>query len=343
MNYSKYALIDLHLHIDGSLPINTVIQCAKIENVTLPSEDPLKLKKYLTVSKNCTDLNEYLKCFSLPISVMQSKKSLLLCAYELVKELNSQGLIYAELRFAPQFHTEKGLNQDEVTKAIMEGMKKAESEIIEESKNKEGIRTNLILCCMRGSKTEDNIETIKIAKKYYQKGVVAIDLAGAEAIFPTSDYENLFNKAKELGLSYTIHAGEADGTKSITSALDFGSLRLGHGIRSLESPNIIKREKEDNICLELCPTSNLQTKAVSSLKNYPISKFIKAGILCTINTDNMTVSGTTLKNEFKKLFESGLIDKNTAKQVVLNSAKAAFIDDSQKEILLKKIRARLND
>lgn len=334
MNYNKYALIDLHLHIDGSLPIKTIIKCAKIEGIHLPTEDSIELKKYLTVSENCTDLNEYLKCFSLPISVMQSKESLSLCAYDLVKELNSQGLIYAELRFAPQFHCKKGLTQDNVTNAIIEGMKKAE--------NEGEIKTNLILCCMRGSKVEDNIETIEIAKKYYQKGVVAIDLAGAEAIFPTSDYKNIFSKAKELGLPYTIHAGEADGAKSITSALDFGALRLGHGIRSLESQDIIKREKKDNIILELCPTSNLQTKAISSLKEYPIPEFIKANVLCTINTDNMTVSGTTLENEFKILFEAGLIDKNTAKQLVLNSAKAAFINDSEKEILLKKVKAILN-
>lgn len=334
MNYKKYALIDLHLHIDGSLPINTIIKCAQIEGITLPTEDTTELKKYLTVSENCTDLNEYLVCFNLPISVMQSKKSLFLCAYDLVKELNSQGLIYAELRFAPQFHCEKGLTQDQVTKAVIEGMRRAESET--------KIKTNLILCCMRGNKIEKNIQTLEIARKYYKKGVVAIDLAGAESLFPTSDYENLFNKAKELGLPYTIHAGEADGAKSITSALDFGALRLGHGIRSLESQDILKREEKDNIILELCPTSNLQTKAISSLKEYPIPEFIKANVLCTINTDNMTVSGTTLENEFKILFEAGLIDKNTAKQLVLNSAKAAFINDSEKEILLKKVKAILN-
>ena len=387
MNYKKYALIDLHLHIDGSLPINTVINCAKIENITLPSEDPIELKKYLTVSENCTDLNEYLKCFNLPISVMQSKESLSLCAYDLVKELNSQGLLYAELRFAPQLHCEKGLTQDEVTKSILVGIKKAKNEItrvektkakrtayierIEEPKKSEsiekseksekiedvkriesieeikgnknpgGIKTNLILCCMRGSKIETNLQTLEIAKKYYKKGVVAIDLAGAEALFPTSDYEYLFNKAKKLNIPYTIHAGEAAGAKSIISALDFGALRLGHGIRSSEFQDILKREEKDNIILELCPTSNLQTKAVAFLKDYPIADFIKANVLCTINTDNMTVSGTSLGNEFKKLFKAKLIDKDIAKQLVLNSVQAAFISKTEKDELLKKVKYNL--
>lgn len=317
-------MIDLHLHLDGSLSPKTIIDLAKKDNVKLPTYNANELKKYLSVPKNCKSLNDYLKCFDLPLSVLQTKKSITQAVYSLQKELKKQGLIYAEIRFAPQLHTKKGLSQEEVVKAAIKGLKKS------------SFKANLILCCMRGDNNhEENLTTVLLAKKYLNKGVCAIDLAGAEAIFKTKTFFKEFELAKKLNIPFTIHAGEADGPESVKSALDFGAKRLGHGIRSIEDEGVLKRIVDEKIALEMCPTSNFQTKAVKSIKDYPFKKFLKAGVAITINTDNTTVSNTNIANEFEFLRKNYHLTKQEEFNLLNNSIKVAFISEKEKEKLCK--------
>ncbi len=154
---------------------------------------------------------------------------------------------------------------------------------------------------------EENLETVNLAKKYLVKdeGVVAIDLAGAEGLFKTADFEKEFSMAQELGIPFTIHAGEADGAESVWTALKFGAKRIGHGVRIAEDPELIKYVIEHNIPLEMCPNSNRQTKAVDDMTAYPLKKFLEAGVKVTINTDDMAICRTNLQNEFdyiKKMY-----------------------------------------
>lgn len=338
---SKYALVDLHLHLDGSLTPEDVLEMARLGgNVNdLPSTDLNELKKVLVCPENTKDLTEYLKCFDLPAKVMQSRSAIAYSVKSLVKRLDTQGLIYAEIRFAPQFHTNKGMTQDEVVQAALEGLKQG----ISESK---GIKANLILCCMRGDGSNDaaNMETIDLAKKYLGKGVVAIDLAGAEALYPTSYYKPTFEYATQQGVPFTIHAGEADGVSSINLALDYGAKRIGHGVRCYNDAATMARLKQLDVCLDLCPKSNLDTHALdgmTSIAQYPLPTFLQAGVPVTINTDDMTVSDTDLKSEYKRLFEAKILTEQQAEKIVETSIAHAFLSESEKAELLSKAKDRM--
>ncbi len=310
--------IELHLHLDGSVRIETVYEL-------LNKEIPLKdLKSKLTVSENCLDLNEYLKAFEIPLKVMQIKENLERIAYELVCDLKKENVIYAEIRFAPALHLNKGLNQREVVEAVLKGIKK------------ENMKTNLILCCMRGKDNLDkNIETVKLAKEYINKGVCGIDLAGAEKIYPTKDFKEIFELAKKEEIPFTIHAGEADGVQSIETAINFGTKRVGHGIRCIESEKLVKKIIDEKITLEICPTSNVQTKATKDIAQNPIYILYKQGVKTTINTDNRTVSEVTLTNEYIKLIKTFNFTIDDIKQMNINAIEAAFISNKERKELEK--------
>ena len=198
----KIPKIVLHLHLDGSLRPETVYNWLKEQGKDVELE---KIKKDLMVNKDCRDLNEYLQKFDLPLEVLQTEEHIEQAIYELFEDLANQNVIYAEIRFAPCLHIMKGLNYDQVVESAIKGMNKA--------KEKLKIEGNLLLCCMRGKDNKkSNLQTVMTAKKYLDKGVCGLDLAGAEALYPTSEYKDIFKVAKELDIPFTIHAGEADRT-----------------------------------------------------------------------------------------------------------------------------------
>lgn len=320
-------MIDLHLHMDGSLDSDTIIELAKMQNIKLPTEDKKELEeKYLQVGEDCPNLVDYLKRFDLPLTLLQTKESLEFAFYSLCSNLKNQGLVYAEIRFAPQLHTKQGLTQEEVILASLKG------------KEKSNFKCNLILCCMRGGDNmEQNIETVKLTHKFLNKGVCACDLAGAEALFKTNTYDELFALANKLEVPFTLHAGEADGADSVYEAIMFGANRVGHGVRSIESDEVVELLKENNIPIEVCPKSNRDTKVFEKGIEYPVKKLFDKGVLVTINTDNMTVSNTTLIKEFSYLKQNFNFAKEDFKKLLLNSVIASFIHAEEKEKLKEEI------
>ena len=324
MDYKKYAIVDLHLHLDGSLSAKAIIEVAKKENIILPTYDEEELNKYLQVPEDCESLNEYLERFALPNLVLQSKQGLDICTTDLLKRLAVDGLKYVEIRMAPQLSTDKGLTQKEVVETLLKSMKNAE---------KFGIFSNLILCMMRGDNTKDkNLETINVASDFLGKGVVAMDLAGAEALFPNEMFEEEFAEIRKLGIPLTVHSGEAAGSQSVSSALKYGASRIGHGIHSIEDDQVIDELVKRNICLEICPKSNLDTKTILRYEDLPIKRFMEKGVKVTINTDDMTVSNTTLKQEYETLVKMGFDEKNLQK-FAENSIDFAFCDEKLKAYL----------
>ena len=320
-------LIDLHLHLDGSLSVKTVKELAALQNIEIP-EDEAELLKLLRINDDCKDLTEYLEKFAFPGKLLQTKEAIAISVYNLQEELKEQGLIHAEIRFAPQLHTLQGLSQREVIEAAIDGL------------NRSDFSAELILCCMRGNDNhEANLETVKLAKDYIGKGACCIDIAGAEALFPTENFEDLFALARELEIPYTIHAGEADGPKSVYKALEYGTKRLGHGVRSLEDPALIEKIVSEGITLELCPTSNLHTCMFPTMEEYPLRKLMEAGVKVTINTDNMTVSNITLAKEFGKLIAAFDLTDEEIKGFAKNSVNACFANEETKKVLLEKIEA----
>ena len=194
---------------------------------------------------------------------------------------------------------------------------------------------------MRGTGEElkhKNEESIDLAAAYLGNGVVAADLAGAEALFATEIFSSLFAEAQRKDVPFTIHAGEAAGPESIKAALRLGAQRIGHGVRSLEDTGVIQDLKAANVALEICPTSNLQTRIFESIERFPLEQLLDAGLTVTINTDNMTVSNTTLSREFELLQQHCGLDKNTARELAENAARAVFSDSSEKDRLLAHLR-----
>lgn len=316
-------MIDLHLHFDGSLFPQTILELAREQQLPLPAEDPDELKLFLSAPEDCESLNEYLEKFDLPLSVLQTKEAIRKAMYTLLSSLKEQGMLYAEVRFAPQSHLRKGLTQEDAVKAAILGMQEATAGSF--------FMAKLILCCMRGGDNQEaNRKTIETAAAFLGRGVAAVDLAGAEALFPTADYEELFAYAKDLGLPFTIHAGEADGPESIETALRFGAARIGHGVRANEDEKVLELLRESQIPLEMCPTSNVQTKAVSSFLEHPILRYLRSGLKVTVNTDNMTVSDTTIEREYRRLKTELGMTEEERKALLFNAADAAFLTEEER-------------
>lgn len=320
-------MIDLHLHLDGSLPIKTVLKLAKLQNIALPGEDEATLRKYLAVSPSAKSLNDYLRCFDLPLILLQSCEAVKIALYELICELKEQGIIYSEIRFAPQLHTKCGCTQREIIEAAITGLDKAQKDF--------NTKSNLILCAMRGGSEEDNLLTVSLAAEYLGNGVCAVDLAGAEALYKTELYRNVFSLSARLCVPFTIHAGEADGVQSVKTAIEFGARRIGHGVAAVDDDELLDEIKRKNISIECCLTSNLQTKAVSKLENHPIKDFLRLGINATINTDNMTVSDTTVEKELSLL--SDIAPEISRKTLMRNAVNAAFLSDNEREELMRRM------
>ena len=326
MRYAdKY--IELHLHLDGAITPDIARRLAILQGISLPPDD--ELSKMLVVPPDNRDLNEFLKCFELPLSLMQTKEALSAAAKLAAEKMISQNVVYAEIRFAPQLHTQKGLTQRDAVEAVLGGLKSVENT---------GFKYGVILCCMRGEGNEkQNFETVDNAKEYLtdENGVAALDLAGAEGLFPTKNYRELFAKAREYNIPFTIHAGEADGAESVRYALEYGAARIGHGVRSFEDEQVIKLLKENCIPLEMCPTSNRMTNAVADMADYPLMTYLKNGLKVTINTDDPALEGTTLADEFLYMEKTFGLSVEDEKILTQNAIDAAFTSDRVKNELRK--------
>ena len=284
-------LIELHLHLDGSLRPETVWELAKEQNIKLPTNTVDEVRDQMQVPEDCRTLEEYLTRFDLPLLVLQTREALERAAFELTEDLAKEGVTYAEIRFAPQLSIKGGMTQEQAVEAAIEGVKRGMEQY-------PSIRVGLILCCMRGEDNEEwNLQTVETAKKYLGDVVCAVDIAGAESLYPTERFAPVFEKVREYGLPSTIHAGEAAGPESMKTALAFGAKRIGHGVAAVEDPELVRRLIEEQITLEVCVTSNYQTKVVPSIEAHPIRRLFNAGVRVTVNSDNRTVSNTNVRKE----------------------------------------------
>lgn len=284
-------LIELHLHLDGSLRPETVWELAKEQNIKLPANTVDEVRDQMQVPEDCRTLEEYLTRFDLPLLVLQTREALERAAFELTEDLAKEGVTYAEIRFAPQLSIKGGMTQEQAVEAAIEGVKRGMEQY-------PSIRVGLILCCMRGEDNEEwNLQTVETARKYLGDVVCAVDIAGAESLYPTERFAPVFEKVREYGLPSTIHAGEAAGPESMKTALAFGAKRIGHGVAAVEDPELVRRLIEEQITLEVCVTSNYQTKVVPSIEAHPIRRLFNAGVRVTVNSDNRTVSNTNVRKE----------------------------------------------
>ena len=318
--------IELHCHLDGSVRASTIIDIAKAENIELPSYDEIEIKNMVEVSPNCTSLDEYLEKFELPNKIMQSKESLERITFELLEDAANENIKYIEVRFAPQLHTKGGLSFEEIIQSVINGIKKAEK-IYE-------IKGNIILSCVKFMSVESGLLVVEEGRRFLNKGVVAIDLAGAEEEGFANKFRCIIDKAREYGYRVTIHAGEAASAQNVIDAINLlGAQRIGHGVRIQHMKEAYDLVKAKGIVLEMCPTSNIQTKAIDDFKKYPLFDFYKDDISVTFNTDNRTVSNIDLTNEIELIFENFKMNEKDYKNIYLKTIDATFADVETKKWL----------
>lgn len=352
MDIRNLPKISLHDHLDGGLRPQTIIELAEEIGLELPATDAKDLNEWFLESANSGSLVEYLKTFDITTAVMQTKHGLTRVAREFVEDLHKDGVIYGEIRWAPEQHLAKGLTLDEVVDAVQDGL----DEGVEAVEAAGGyIRTGQLITAMRHNNR--GLEIAELAVRHRDNGVVGFDIAGAEAGFPASNHKEAFDYLAENMFPTTVHAGEADGVESIRDAIVAGrTLRLGHGVRIYQ--DLLMREEDGRdyvqlgevaewvhfrqIALELCPVSNMQTGAIADLGDeyvdHPVAILFDLGFRVTISPDNRLMSGTSVTNELELLVENFEFDLDDLEQLQLNAAEASFQTLDAREELMELIQ-----
>lgn len=323
---SELPKVDLHVHLDGCLTPETLIRLAEQQGLSLPSEDAADLIPFLRVSEDCTNLTEYLSKFDFVLPFLQTSEALEQVAHQVVEQAANHRVKYIEVRFAPQLHRNAGMTIEETISYVIKGLQRGEEQF--------GIKARVIAICMRNHSLEANLAVVEAASQYIGKGLVAVDLAGDELSYPAFLFREVFALAGTFGIPVTIHAGEAAGADNIEEAvLHLGAARIGHGVRLKENSRVLEMIRDQRIPLELCPTSNIQTKAVSGWDSYPIREYFDQGILFTINTDNPGVSGTDITSEYQVLAEKFGFTLREITTLILNGVEASFLEAEEKASL----------
>ncbi len=288
MDYKQYPKIELHLHLDCSLSYKVVRELAP----GITRED---YEKAFKADDKCHSLVAYLDKAVRGFELMQDPYALEIVTMDLFEQLQADGVIYAEIRFAPHLHLKAGLGVVEVVEIVDAAMRKGIATT--------GIEAGLILCTLRHFSEAMSMETVRLVERFQGTTVVGLDIAADEAGYPIDNHISAFKYAKQHGLHATAHAGEACGPESVWETLrNFEPTRLGHGVRSIEDPELIKYLIENKIHLEVCPTSNLHTGVYDRIEDHPANRIFKSGVSMGISTDGRTISNVTLEEEYAKLF-----------------------------------------
>jgi adenosine deaminase len=325
---------DLHVHLDGSLRLATIVDLAREENVELPSYEPAELRRIMHLGENCGSLAEYLKAFDVTLKVMQTESSLFRIAYELGEDAASENVRYMEVRYAPMLHTQRGLKLTRVIEAVLAGLKAA--------RDKFGIESNVIVCGIRNVSPASSLEMAEIAVAYKGRGVVGFDLAGAEYDHPAKHHRAAFQLVRDNNINVTIHAGEAYGPESIAQAIHVcGAHRIGHGCRLREDGDLLHYVNDHRIPLECCPSSNVQTGAVRDLSSHPLKLYFNLGLRVTVNTDNRLVTDTTVSKELWLCHTQMAMSLRDIKSMIMAGFKSSFLPFHERHGHLRRVGQEL--
>lgn len=321
---------ELHVHLDGSLRPETMIELAREQGVTLPYGEVEALRRYMHVT-DARNLVEYLERFDVTLSLMQTACALERIAEELAEDLAGENVLYAEIRYSPILLTRGGLPLTEAVEAPLRGLARARERF--------GIRTALIICGIRNMDPSTSRDLADLTVAYKNRGVVAFDLAGAEYNYPARKHRNAFYTVINQNMAATIHAGEAYGPESIHQALHYCKAnRIGHGTRLFEDPDLMRYVRDFRVPLEICLTSNVQTRAVASYAEHPLRTYFDEGLLVTLNTDNRLMSGTTLTNEYRVAHEHLGFTLEELRRISWMAFDAAFLPWDEKQALLEEVK-----
>lgn len=320
---------DLHVHLDGAVRPQTLIDLAREQGVDLPRWDPEALADYMHV-QDARDLVDYLSRFDVTLSVMQTTEALERIAFELAEDAARENVRYMEVRFSPALNIQGGLTMEEAVAAPLSGLHRAEQQY--------GIRTGIIICGIRNMSPETSLDLANLTVALKNKGVVAFDLAGAEYNYPAKRHREAFYRVGNANVAATIHAGEAFGPESIHQALHYNNAnRIGHGTRLFEDPDLMQYVTDFRIPLEICLTSNVQTRAVASYAEHPLRLYYDKGIVVTLNTDNRLMSATTVTNEFWLAHEHLGFTWGELCRVALYGFESAFMPYQEKQRMVARV------
>ena len=347
--------VSLHDHLDGALRPQTIIELADEIGVEVPENDADDLADWFEDQSDSGSLVEYLKTFDLTTAVMQTADGLRRVAREFVEDLAADGVIYGEVRWAPEQHLARGLTLEEAVEAVQEGIEEGEDAVSSGGRGGRDIRVGQLITAMRH--TDRSLEIAELAVAYRGRGAVGFDIAGPEDGFPASNHRAAFDYLASEFFPATVHAGEAAGLDSIRSALiDGRALRLGHGVRIAEDLEIVQQKGDEvlvtfgdlarwvrdrEIPLELSPSSNLQTGAIAkwgtALEDHPFDLLYQLGFAVTVNVDNRTMSRTSLTRELALLAETFDYRLEDLEAFQLNAAAGAFLSVEEREELIELI------
>ena len=318
---------DLHVHLDGSLRLETILELAEQQKVKLPATNLDTLRPFVQVGEECKSLVDYLKAFDVTLSVMQTYDSLVRTAFELAEDAAKENVRYIEVRYSPILHQQKGLPLHHIVQAVLDGLK--------EARKKYSIHTGVIVCGMRHINPETSLKLADLTVAFKNKGVVGYDLAGAEEDFPAKRHKDAFSRVLANNINCTLHAGEAYGPESIHQAIhQCGAHRIGHGVRLIEDGDLLNYVNDHRIPLEMCPSSNLQTKVVKKMADHPIRLFYDLGLRVTVNTDNRLVTGTSVSQELMILHDELHFSLEEIQDVIIMGFKSAFLPYAVKRAML---------
>lgn len=324
---------ELHVHLDGSLRPETMLELAVEAGLALPAGDAASLAAAM-VAERSENLEAYLEKFAITLPLLQRPKALERAAYELGEDSAAENIRYLEVRFSPVLHTEDGMSLEEAVEAPLRGLAAAENDF--------GIQTGLIICGMRHLNSASSLDLAQLAVNFKDQGVVAFDLAGGESGNPAKGHSPACKFAADNNLAITIHAGEGFGPESISQAIHHcHARRIGHGTRLQEDPELEAFVNDFRIPLEVCLTSNVQTRVSPSYHQHPFRRYFEAGLVVTLNTDNRLMSGTTLTQEYWLAHEHLGLGWEELKEVAFLGFQAAFLPYAAKVNLLEAVEEEM--
>ena len=324
---------DLHVHLDGSLRAETMIELARAYKVDMPAWDADTLRDYMHV-KDARNLVDYLARFEITLSVMQTEEALERIAFELAEDAAGENVRYIEVRYSPVLNIRGGLSLEQAVEAPLRGLRRAEKEY--------GIRTAVIICGIRNMTPVTSMELAELTVNHRHNGVVAFDLAGAEENNPAKKHRDAFYHVVNANVAATIHAGEAFGPESIHQALHYcHANRIGHGTRLFEDPALMQYVNDFRIPLEICLTSNVQTRVVDDFKDHPVRLYYDEGLVVTLNTDNRLMSATTVTEEFWRAHQHLGFTWDELCDISIMGFESAFMPYQEKAAFVQRMREEI--
>ena len=323
---------ELHCHLDGSVRPATLLDLGREQGVAMPAPTEDALREYMIV-RDARSLEDYLARFDVTLSVMQTENALERIAFELAADASAEGVRYIEVRYAPVLNIRGGIALGAAVEAPLRGLARAERE--------HGIVGRLIICGIRNMSPEVSLELARLAVAYRRHGVVGFDLAGGEAGNPASRHAKAFEFARCHDMACTCHAGEGDGAPSVRDAIHVcGANRIGHATRLIEDEALTEYVNDRRIGLEICLTSNVQTRATESYETHPLRQYFDRGLNVILNTDNRLMSGTTLVDEYEHASRIGFGFDELAK-MALNGFESAFLPFEERRVLFDRAKAEI--